>query len=120
VPVTLANHEFPTADSSNPVFRLVRNPSGLDAVPRYLPAHDIDDRLFFEEPVDPELSHAKETLDEKYHRSLDLLATYKNPDGSSVFWSKLADIVKGSSDILRSDLADFAEKQLRGWFEYVL
>lgn len=111
-----ANHEFSTADSSHPVFRQAGDPSGPDA----LPAQDIDDRLFSEEPVDPELSRAKETLDEKYHRSLDLMATYKNPDGSSVSWNKLAEVVKGSSDILRSDLAGFAETQLQGWFEYGL
>ncbi|KAH2875147.1 hypothetical protein KXV31_008676 [Aspergillus fumigatus] len=119
VSVTQANHEFSTANSSYPVFRLAENPSGSDAVPHYLPARDIDDHLFFEEPVD-ELSHAKETLDKKYYRSLELMATYKNSDRLSVFLNKLAEFVKGSSDILRSDLADFAEKQLRGWFEYGL
>jgi hypothetical protein len=120
VSVTQANHKFSTADSSHPVFYQVGNPSGPDAAPDYLPAQDIDDWLFSEEPVDPELSCAKETLDKKYHRSLDLMATYRNPDGSSVSWNKLAEVVKGSSDILRSNLAGFAETQLRGWFEYGL
>ncbi|GFF61091.1 hypothetical protein IFM51744_10583 [Aspergillus udagawae] len=120
VSLTQANHGFSTADSSHPVFRLAENASGQDAVRCSLPAQNIDDQLFSEEPVDSELSNAKEKLDMKYHRSLELMATYKNLDGSSVFLNRLAEVVKGSSDILRSDLADFAEKQLRAWFEYGL
>jgi hypothetical protein len=112
VPVTQANHGFSTAGSHHPVFRLMQSPSGSNEVD--------DDRLILEEPVDPELSNVKKTLDKKYHKGLDLMLTYEYPDGSSVFLNKIAEVVKGSSDILRSDLADYAEKQLRGWFEYGL